>query len=199
MYKKIPCLIYALLAGCLFFSAPLAIAAQDVLPGDIFTAIMLKSLDYDRNIDRHAQGKVVIAVVCISGDERERDFADQVKDNISTVQSTFMIKDKPIAGKVLSLEKTFDKAKLREQLRQENVSVLVLAVNDLAYVSNIFALTREMQISSVCREPGYARNGVGLEIIQKDGKPRMVINLASVKQEGGDYSSKYLDLCEVIK
>lgn len=193
-------LICLFLAGWLFFSPPFSIAAEGgVLPGDVFTAIMLKALNYDRNIDRQAKEKIIVGIVYFSDDSETQGFAGQVKDNIAKVQSTFLLNNKSVEGKVVALERTFDKAKLAEQLKQDNIAVLVVAINDPSSVHSILALTKGMQISSVCGSPGCAQNGMGLEIIQKNNKPRMVINLASAKEEGSDYNSKFLDLCEVIK
>ena len=97
------------------------------------------------------------------------------------------------------IQKGFDKAKFQDQLKQNNISVLVVAVNDAASVNSILELTKSLQISSICRDPQCAQSGIGLEIIKRDDKPKMVINMDSVKQEGADYNSKFLSMCEVVK
>jgi len=38
-----------------------------------------------------------------------------------------------------------------------------------------------------------------LGIVLKDSKPRMLVNLSAVKQEGSDYSAKFLALCDVVQ
>ncbi|MBF0479279.1 MAG: DUF4154 domain-containing protein [Candidatus Omnitrophica bacterium] len=196
MFINFPRLMGVFLAGCLFFCPVAAKAGDGVLPGEVFTAIMLKTLNYDRNIDRQAKEKVVIGIVCFSDDTN---FAEQVKENISKVQASFLLKDKPVEGKLVVVDKVFDKVKFEEQLKQNNISVLVVAVSDSAFINNLLGVSRPMQISSVCRDPGCARNGVGLEISQKDSKPRMLVNMDSIKQEGSDYNSKFLAMCEVLK
>ena len=198
MLKNHKHLICALFISCLILSSSFA-RADAVLPGDVFTAIMLKALNYDRNIDRQAKDKVTIGIVTPADDPEAQGFAGQVRDNISKVQSTVLLKDKPVEARTLTLEKTFDKPKFEEQLKQNNISILVVVVNDPASVNNILEATKDLQISSICGNPGCVQNGVGLEIIQKDDKPHMLINLNTVKQEGGDYNSKFLAMCEVVK
>jgi uncharacterized protein with ATP-grasp and redox domains len=191
-------LICAFLAAGLLFAPTLAMAEGGELPGDVFTAIMLKTLNYDRNIDRQSKDKVVIGIVYLADNAGAQGFAGLVKDNIEKVRSTFLLKDKPVEGRVLALEKTFDKAMFAEQLKQDNISVLVLAINDPAVVNSILEMTRSMRISSVCSDWACARSGVGLGIVLKDNKPRMLVNLSATRQEGSDYSGKFLALCEVI-
>ena len=191
-----------LLIGVLFICATIllsssAMADDGVLPGPIFTAIMLKPLNYDRNIDRQAKDKVVIGIVNSSDDAAGQGFSVQVKDNIDKAQSTYLLKDKSVEDNVLlTLEKAFDKAKFEEQLKQANISILVVDENDTSSVNNILEATKELQINSICGNPGCAQNGVGLE---KDNKPHMLINLNSAKQEGSDYDSKFLAMCEIVK
>jgi len=195
MSKYLSCLIGVSLISSLFFLSPTS-ADEAGLPSEVFTAIMLKALSYDRNIDRQAKDKVVIGIV---NDASAQGFASEVKDNIVKVQSTFLVKGKPIDASLVTLDKTFDKAKFVDQLKQLNISVLVVAVNDSSSVNNILQVTKELQVNSICGIPGCAKDGVGLEIIQNDNKPRMFSNLDSLKQEGSDYNSKFLAMCEAVR
>ena len=198
MPKYLSWLIGVSFIGGLFFLSP-ARADEGILPGEVFTAIMLKALSYDRNIDRQAKDRVVIGIVSSFNDASAQGFAGEVKDNIAKVQSTFLVKGKPIDASLVTLDKTFDKAKFEDQLKQSNISVLVVTVNDASSVNNILQVTKELQISSICGIPGCAKDGVGLEIVQNDNKPRMFSNFDSLKQEGSDYNSKFLTMCEAVK
>ncbi|MBF0595027.1 MAG: DUF4154 domain-containing protein [Candidatus Omnitrophica bacterium] len=186
-----------MMGACL--ASPLAMAGEAALPGDVFTAIMLKTMNYDRNAGRQAKDKVVIGIVCFADDAAGRAFADTVKENVVKVQGSFTIKDKPVEGKVIVLEKVYDKAKLEEQLKQENVSALVVAVTDKTAFADILELTGKLQISSICHDPDCAQNGAGMGIVEKDNKPRMVVNMTTVKREGSDFSGNFLSMCEVVK
>lgn len=175
-------------------------AAEDgVLPSDVFTAIMLKALNYDRNIDRQTQEKVTIGIVCFTDDEEARNFVAQVQDDIAKVQANFRLKNKPVEGKVLLLKRGFDRAKLEAQLKQDKISVLVLAAQDPKANKVIFETTRDLRINSICYNSECVRAGAGLGIILRDNRPRMLINLVAAQQEGSDYGGKFLALCEVLK
>ena len=88
-------LVHMVLAG-IFLLTPLALAQDDILPSDMFTAVMLKALNYDRKIDRHARGRVVIGIVYVKGDTLSHTFADQVNENVSRVRATFRLKESKI-------------------------------------------------------------------------------------------------------
>ena len=183
----------------LFFTPSIARADNSALPGSVFTAVMLKALSYDRNIDRQVKDKIVIGVVSASDDTAGQGFANDVKANILKVQATYLLKGKPLDADLVTLDKTFDKAKFEDQLKQANVSVLVVAVSDSASVGNILEATKELQVNSICGIPGCAKSGVGLEIVQNDNKPKLLSNLDSLKAEGSDYNSKFLAMCEAVK
>ncbi len=190
-------LAFMLVAGFLF-SPTVAGAHDDVLPSDIFTAIMLKALNYDRNIDRQAHEKVVIGIVYVDDDPTGHALAEEISANISLVKTTFKIKEKPVAGKVLGLGRIFGRQGFERWLTRNNISVLVVAVKDPAFSPDIFNVSAAMGINSVCYSAACIKQGAGLGIILKDNKPRMLINARSAKHEGSDYSGKFLALCEVL-
>jgi hypothetical protein len=101
-----------------FFLPSLAIAQDVVLPAQVFTAVMLKALSYDRNIDRQGKDKVIIGIVSPSNNAAAQAFAVEVRGNIGKVQSIFYLKDKPVDSDVLVLEDHFDKAKFEDRLKK---------------------------------------------------------------------------------
>jgi len=198
MFKISIRLIHIMIMGSLFFPGK-AMADDSVLPSSVFTAIMLKALSYDRNVDRQAKDKLMVGIISASDDDTAQVFSTQVKEEIAKVQSSFLLKGKPVDSEILVLDKTFNRAKFEEQLKKENISVLVVALNDAASINKIIDVSRPLQVNSVCEIPDCAKNGIGLEIIQSDGKPKMISNLDALKQEGSDYNSKFLAMCQDVK
>jgi len=73
-------LVCVLLLGVMIFS-PLSVKADEgVLPAEIFSAIMLKALNYDRNVDRQAKDKVIIGIVYMADDAQAQNFVFLVKE-----------------------------------------------------------------------------------------------------------------------
>ena len=191
--------ICILLSACLFFSPLPANAGANILPSDVFLVIMLKALNYDRNIDRLSDGKIVIGVIYINGDKEAQDFSWKIKDNFANIQSQSQIKNLPTEIKVLSFDKTVSRKTLEEQLTQNHISVVVVAIQDPDINKIIFETTRRLDINSICYSSACVEEGAGLGIFLKDNSPQMAVNLQAVKQEGSDYSARFLTLCEVVK
>jgi len=195
--KSIRC--FCVLLGALLFFPSLTIADDETLPVPVFSAIMLKALSYDRNIDRQGKDKINIGIVYFSDDQKSLDFAGSVRGFIASVQSLGTLKDKTVGVVSLPMARGFDISNLEDQLKQNNISVLVADLNDEAYVRIVLEAAQKLQISSVCGDTQCEQAGVSLVIIKREDKPQMLINLDSVKKEGSDYNSKFLSMCDVQK
>jgi len=191
--------ICIVLASLLFFSPAPVTAGIDALPSDVFLAIMLKALNYDRKIDRLAQGKIVIGVVYIKGDETALDFALKIRDNFLHIQSSPTLKHLPAQIVLLDFDKSVDKKTFEENLKQNHVSVVVVTEQDPQINKIIFETTMGLGINSVCYSSECVKQGAGLGIILKDNKSQMVINISVAQREGSDYAARFLALCEAVK
>ena len=130
-----------LLTGVLLSCLSSARADDGLLPGEVFTAIMLKTFNYDRNIGRQEKEKIVVGIANASDDAALQGFAGDIKDNMAKIESNFLLNGKPVDVNVLSLDKPFDKAKFEGQLKQNNVSVLVVIGVDPVSINNILGAT----------------------------------------------------------
>jgi len=197
---KIGCRVYLLMVGCFFLCNSLSMSEEVASPADKFTVIMLKAQICDRKIKDLIKDKIVVGVIYDAADMKSKTFADQVNNDISALQSVVKIGDqKSVAAVEFSLPSPFDKEKLVEQLRQNNISVAVMAMTNKNLVQSAVESTRLMQISSFCNYPNCSDNGVAFEIIERDKKPKMLFNLDLAKQEGSDYTANFLTLCEHVK
>ena len=187
------------LASCLFFTPLRALADGDILPSDVFLVVMLKALNYDRKIDRLSQGKIVIGIAYMNGDDQARDFTAKIGSNFHDIRSKSQIKNLPVEIKVFSFDPSIDKKTMETQLKQEHISALAMTMKDQSINKIILESTRDLGINSVCVSSACAGQGAGLGIVLKDSKPRMLVNLSAVKQEGSDYSAKFLALCDVVQ
>ena len=155
-------------------------------------------MNYDRHIDRHAREKVDIGIVYAEGDTASHMFSDDVHKNISRVQATFRLKDKPVEGHLLGVDRLLNRKPFEAWLTANNISVLVVATTDLALSREIFEVTGSLGINSVCYSAACVKQGAALGIVRQDNKPRMLINRDASTREGSDYGGKFLALCDVI-
>jgi hypothetical protein len=187
------------LVSCFFWAPLSAMADPDILPSDVFLVVMLKALNYDRNIDRLSQGKIVIGIVYMNGDAQARDFAARLENDFLDIKAKSQIKNLPVEIRLLSVDKNVGKKTVEEQLKRDHISAVVLTGKDQDINKIVFETTRDMGINSVCDSAACVKQGSGLGIVLKDNKPRMLVNLSVVRQEGSDYGAKFLALCEVVE
>ena len=187
------------LASCLLFSQLPVIADPDIVPSEVFLVVLLKALNYDRKIDRLAQGKVVIGVVYLNGDGQAQNFSQKIKGNFADVQSTAKLKELPAEIQTIGLDKTIDGKTFGNQLKQGHISVVVVANQDQDINKVIFDTTRSLGIDSVCYSSECVKQGGGLGIVPNENKSKILVNMASVSQEGSDYSGQFLSICEAVK
>ena len=191
--------LHVLALAALVVSLPGAVMAQAAyLPGDVFAAIMLKSLNYDRNLDRHPGSEKVIGIICRENIASSCAFAQQIDENIKGMGQDFILGGHPVKSKVLRLAENPKESELEAWLKSEGISILVIAFEGDA-VPILLDMTKKMAINSVCSTKECVNQGAGLGILMMDNKAKMLINLKSTKQEGSDYGGKFLALCEVIK
>ena len=188
-----------LLAACLFLCPLQAIGETDILRSEVFLVVLLKALNYDRKIDRIAEGKIVIGIIYINGDGQAQSFAQKIKDSYQEIQSTTQIKNLPTDCKILGLDKTIDRKTLEEELKQDHISVVVVANQEADSNKVIFDTTRALSIDSVCYSSQCVKEGGGLGIVPKNNRSQILVNMSAVGQEGSDYTGQFLDLCEAVK
>ena len=179
---------------------PLCAAAdQDMLSSDVFLVVLLKALNYDRQINRLSGGKIVIGVVYAHGDERAQKFSDDMRDAFSRIQSKIQIKNMPAEIEVLDVGGSVMKDQFEDQLKQDHILAIAVITQDPGLTKSIFGATRNLGIDSICNTSVCLKQGSGLGIVLKDEKPKMVANLKTIKQEGSDYSATFLALCDIVK
>lgn len=172
-------------------------AQESVLSGDLFFLATIKALNYDRNIDRSSEGRIVIGLFCID-DEQSTDFILKINQTYRDMRSNLQVKHLPIEVKVLRISKDISRGALIDRLKQEHVSAVVVSSEDSTLAPVIVAATRELGINSVGNSSEIVREGVAMGIIVNDNKLQILVNLDAVKKEGSDYSSRFLSLCKVL-
>ena len=191
--------VCAWLAGCLLFSPLPASADGDMLSSEVFLVVLLKALNYDRQIGRLSDGKIVIGVVYAHGDDQAQQFSQKMMDAFLKIQSKIQVKNMPAEVRVLDLGGTLSRDKFEDQLKQNHISAVAVASHDPDVNKFIFETTRNLGINSVCNTSECVKHGSGLGIVLKDEKPRMVVNLNAIKLEGSDYSATFLALCDIVQ
>ena len=156
--------------------------------------LLLKILQFDRNLPQRAGQEIVIGVV-YQGRFRASARACEELRKAARNTDTERIAERRVNVVVLDLERV----KLRDVLDSLKVNVIYVAPLRATDISALTDITREMHVTTVTGNEAYVRQGlaVGLGVFQE--KPRVFVNLEASRAEGADFSSQLLRLAQVVK
>lgn len=156
--------------------------------------LLLKVLQFDRNLSSRAGEDIVIGVVYQGRFRASARACDEIR-KAARVAGSERIAERRINVVEIDLERV----KLRDTLDSLNVDVVYVAPLRATDIVTITGVTRELHITTVTGIEDYVRQGlaVGLGISQE--KPRVLINIEASRAEGADFSSRLLSLAQVVK
>ena len=156
--------------------------------------LILKILQFDRNLAERAGGEIVIATVFQGRYRASSRARDDVRRAAAAIPGQ-RVADLPVRVVDIDLEQV----KLKDALDQLDVDVLYVAPLRATDIATIAGVTRELQIASITGVEEYVHQGiaVGIDVFQE--KPRVLVNLNASKAEGVDFSSRLLSLAQVVK
>jgi hypothetical protein len=148
-------------------------AQNESAPAPVQAALFLKLLEFNKNIS--TAGKITIYVV------DSPDFAAAMKK----------AEGKTVGGAVI------DKVIEGSGIPTEKPSVIYVGSEPL--VSNLLEYSSTNKILSITGNPLLAEKGVTLAVGTSGGKPKILLNLSSSKEEGIDWNPAILKVAATMK
>jgi hypothetical protein len=189
---------FAWLFACMLtpgaMAEPAGLADETGLPVEVQYPLILKILQFDRNLVSRAGTEIVIATI-YQGRHRASVRARDEVHRAAKAASAQRVADLPVRVVDVDIEQV-DLAQALESMGVDVAYVMPLrAVN----ISTITGVTREMRIATVTGVEEYVHDGVsvGLGVFQE--KPRVLVNLDASRAEGVDFSSRLLSLAQLVK
>lgn len=169
--------------------------AQEMpVPVNLQFQLFVKILSFDKNLEKQTGDSLRLAVVCQSGwrqsDRTARSFLAE-----AAADESLRIQNLPLAVRRHHLGTI---PELRKFLVAEKIDVVYIGPLRAVAVSDITALTRELQVLSLSGVPEYQKHGVSVNLNIKGATPAILINQKSAKHEGADFSSRLLHLVTII-
>jgi len=200
-HKRIPRI--QVIVGCIVSLAvivlgyiPAQVAADNGnVPLGLQAKLLLTALTYDKNLEKKAGEQLDIAILYFPWIERSQEEAESFSKTLE------QFKDKKIAGRSFntSLISYDGDASLKEKISGQHVEVLFIAGGTKRMLKEITQLTRKKQILSCTSKAEYVSSyGVSIGVGLKENKPKIYLNLSSAKEEGADFSAKFLRVAEIV-
>ena len=186
-----------LLAGLSLVFAGRASAQDTPVPVSLQVQIMVKILNFDRNLPERLGDRLTVGVLYQGryrtsanvGGEVCRTFMGLPQAALGALQSL------QITCVGLDLDQTPDLATV---LKRERIQVLYVSPLRAVDLEDVVAVTRAAHITTLTGVPRYVETGCAIGVDMKGDRPEIVINLAASRAEGADLNAQVLKLARVV-
>jgi hypothetical protein len=178
----------------LFFLARPLSAQEMVVPVKLQIVLLLKTLNYDRNLKQRVNDGLVIAVCYEQGYER----SVKVKDELLSVVKASSLDEfgeVPLRFVPIDVQRT----PFADSLSVKKVDVLYVAPLHKVSIDTITTVSRTNKITTLTGIPDYVDLGLSVGIGLQEEKPKIIVNLPAAEAEGADFSSQLLKLAKIIQ
>jgi hypothetical protein len=170
--------------------------AQDMPVGpDLQLSLLRRILPFDRNFTEHVGEEVVVGIIY------QRSFRQSIRakdalvaavktglvDNIGNIPARFV----PIPFE--------DTSAVERALRDHDIDVVYVPPLRGVDMREIVSLVAENQVMTFTGVPGYLDDGIAVAIGIRAGKPEIIVNLSSSREQGADFSAQFLRLTRVVR
>lgn len=181
-----------------FLSCPAVCPAQEYLPAKVSAALIFKILTYDRSLPERFGKEVRIGVLYDRQQSAEEAFAREFIEGMQAGAAKFKSDGLTARVEKLAYDGGISPDEVAALIREQNIGVIVTLSNDGAVLRDVAAATRAAKVNSVCLQQGCLDHGIAFGVLIKGAKPKMFVNVPRTREEGSNYSSKLLTLCEKV-
>jgi hypothetical protein len=169
-------------------------AQEWTIPPAFQASLVEKALPFDRDISRNSQGDFKIAIVYQSKFRESflyfNEFSKSIEDSSDEIVKGYKTRIIPID---LS---TNDALNSLKKMKVSVISVAPLRGFDVAQIAQI---AKDMKASTISCVEDDLKQGIAMSFRLQGGKPKILVNLLSSRNQGADYDSKFLKLVILIQ
>ena len=189
--RLVPGLLLAGLAG----HVPRGLAAQEVpVPVAVQIPILVKILNFDRNLAERAGGRLVVGVLFQSRYRTSANVAHEVCVALQELPAG-ALGAMELSCVAIDLDAT---SALDSALKQKRVQVLYVSPLRAVPLGDVTAVSRAAGITTLTGVPRYVETGLAIGLDMKGERPEIVVNLAASRAEGADLTAHLLKLARVV-
>jgi hypothetical protein len=188
-------LIAGLCLGELAALAPRVLAAQEVaVPVAVQVPILVKILNFDRNLAGRAAGRLVVGVLFQSRYRTSANVADEVCLALRVLPAGALGAIE-LSCVAIDLDAT---SALDSALKRNRVQVLYVSPLRAVPLADVTAVSRSAGITTLTGVPRYVETGLAIGLDMKGERPEILINLAASRAEGADLTAHLLKLARLV-
>ena len=154
-------------------------------------SLFLKVMTFDRNLEKRAGERLVLAVAFQSENR-----ASSRARNEAVAALSGVTKIGTLDFEVIGID--LDKQNLETELSEHNVAFLYVTPLRAMDLGEVIGAARAAGVRTITGVPGYVEEGLSVGVRLQSDRPRLMINLEASKLEGADYKAELLKLAQLI-
>ena len=178
----------------LSFFPRLSFSQEIKAPVKIQSALLLKILDFDRNLNKEGGDEIIIGIFYQGKLKESQKIKDDFKNEI-----LFYSKKSDKYRNIEFVAIDIEKLDLQPIARKYNIDLIYITQLDPHQVKSIINFAQKNKIWTVSGELDYVEFGIAVGFGLNENKPQIIINLAESKAQGANFSSKLLKLAKIIE
>jgi hypothetical protein len=159
-------------------------------------ALVLRVLNYDRNIARRSAGRVSILVLYRTGhaasEAEQRALLGALNQLVSRMHVSGM------RARAIAIPYT-NRASLEQTLRSQHAAAIYVSAGLEDSVSDIMTATRAGQALSMTKSDASVRRGLSIGFVQHGSRVDLLINMCAAQAEGARLHADVLQLAQVLR
>ena len=176
-------------------AARTAVAQQGMLvPVPSQAMLVERILTFDRALEAQADTAFVIAVLYQPAYSASRDVRSELESYAATSRATAW--GRPVRWRFIGVEGT---ARVRAELQAVSADAVYLAPMRAIDVRQLTAEAASLHLVSYSGLPDHLRQGAAVAFGVRASRPRILINLATARRAGADFTSQLLQLADLTR
>lgn len=164
-----------------------------VVPVQVQIPLLLKVISLEKNFSSYGD-IYTIGVLFQDSFERSRALKDDILP-MNGMKHIALLNGTPVDFVPLEIRSEED---IEKQLSAKNIKAVYITPLRSIDITVVSKLTKRLKIISLTGVPEYVEAGISVGVGIEGEKSKVLINLASSKEEGADFSSKVLSIARII-
>lgn len=183
-------LVLAMLVGAAAVPGVASAQGMDV-PVTLQLPLFLKVMTFDRNLEKRAGDKLVLAVAYQSENRASARAKDEAMRALSGVTKVGTLE-----LQVVQID--LDRQNLQTELTEQDVAFVYVTPLRAVDLADVISAARSTGASTITGVTDYVEGGLSVGVRLQADRPRLIINLEASKLEGADYKAELLKLAQLI-
>lgn len=183
------------IAVLLIFLPQFVFGAEGRLPAKLRVTVLFTVLSYNSGFDRLRASGLRVGVMSAAGN------ADSKKEALETLAEIQALSSKKVRGITISAVpvEVRETADVGAAIEREGLSAIYLSSGLEKVFDTVLNLARAKKLLTLTGEATHVRAGAAIGVVERDQKPKILVNIKEVSAQGGTLDAQVLRVVEIVQ